>query len=394
LCETSCVKHFGEDGLTVEGNDKADIRITDVIAHPLTQTLPQPTVTSWGRYTDVSIVLVEVRTDAGITGVGEALARFSPKAYAELIETSLKPRLVGGNPTDIMAHWRTMRRALSGRSGGMLFEAIAGVDIALWDILGKVAGLPIHRLLGGVGRTEVPVYAASVNWGDDEFMDRELDRYLEKGFPRIKVKIANPVREARRRIERLRKRAGDNIELCVDANWAYTLEEAVEVGRALTDNDYFWFEEPLRPEDESGYEELHRRCATPLAAGESNFTLDQAMRLVANRTLSYLQPDIARAGGITETRRMAEFAAAHDVQYAPHIGMSGIVCETASVHLAAAMPNLRAMECETDSSPFKTAITGAAPGADRQKKGMLPVPTGPGLGIEIDWDAVARLRAQ
>jgi len=375
------------------GTNSAEIRITDVIAHPLTQRLPRPTVTSWGTYTDVSIVLVEVRTDAGITGVGEALARFSPKAYAELIETSLKPRLVGGNPTDIQAHWRTMRRALSGRAGGMLFEAISGVDIALWDILGKVAGLPVHRLLGGMGRTEVPVYAASVNWGSDEFMDRELDSYLEKGFPRIKIKIANPVRDACRRIARLRKRAGDDIELCVDANWAYTLEEAVEVGRALSDNGYFWFEEPLRPEDEAGYEELHRRCATPLAAGESNYTLDQAMRLVANRTLSYLQPDVARSGGISETRRMAEFAAAHDVQYAPHIGMSGIVCETASVHLAAAMPNIRAMECETDSSPFKTALTGAAPGADRQKNGMLPVPTGPGLGIEIDWDAVARLRA-
>jgi L-alanine-DL-glutamate epimerase-like enolase superfamily enzyme len=373
------------------GTLNADIRISDVIAHPLTQKLPQPTVTSWGKYTEVSIVLVEVRTDAGITGVGEALARFSPKAYCELIESSLKPRLVGGNATDIMTHWRSMRRALSGRSGGILFEAIAGVDIALWDILGKVAGLPIYRLLGGVGRQEVPVYAASVNWGSDEFMDEELDRYIEKGFPRIKVKVANPVKEACKRVERLRKRAGDGIELCVDANWAYTLEEAVELGRALTDNNYFWFEEPLRPEDEGGYEELHRRCATPLAAGESNYTLDQAMRLVANRTLSFLQPDVARSGGITETRRMAEFAAAHDVQYAPHIGMSGIICETASVHLAAAMPNLRAMECETDSSPFKTAITGAAPGADRQKNGMLPVPTGPGLGIEVDWDAVKKL---
>jgi L-alanine-DL-glutamate epimerase-like enolase superfamily enzyme len=381
-----------EDHVTAATNS-AELRITDVIAHPLKQSLPQPTVTSWGTYTEVSIVLVEVRTNAGIVGVGEALARFSPKAYAELLETSLKPRLVGGNPTDIQAHWRTMRRALSGRSGGMLFEAIAGVDIALWDILGKVSGLPIHRLLGGMGRTEVPVYAASVNWGSEEFMDRELDNYLEKGFPRIKIKIANPVKDACRRIARLRKRAGDDIELCVDANWAYTLEEAVEVGRALSDNSYFWFEEPLRPEDEVGYEELHRRCATPLAAGESNYTLDQAMRLVANRTLSYLQPDVARSGGISETRRMAEFAAAHDVQYAPHIGMSGIVCETASVHLAAAMPNIRAMECETDASAFKTALTGAAPGADRQKNGMLPVPTGPGLGIEIDWDAVARLRA-
>jgi len=371
-----------------------DIRITEVIAHPLSQTLPKPTVTSWGTYTEVSICLVEIRTDAGIIGVGEALARFSPKAYAELIETSLKPRLVGQNPTDIAALWKSMRRALSGRSGGMLFEAIAGVDIALWDILGKVAGLPVHRLLGGMGRREVPVYAASVNWGGDELMDGELDRYLEKGFPRIKVKIAKPVKDACRRIERLRRRAGDGIELCVDANWAYTLEEAVEVGRALTDNGYFWFEEPVRPEDEGGYEELHRRCATPLAAGESNYTLDQAMRLVANRTLAYLQPDVARSGGITETRRMAELAAAHDVQYAPHIGMSGIVCETASVHLAAAMPNLRAMECETDASPFKTWITGAPPGADRQKNGMLPVPTGPGLGIEIDWDAVKRLRAE
>jgi len=383
----------GQEEQVLTATNGAEIRITDVIAHPLKQRLPQPTVTSWGTYTEVSIVLVEVRTDAGIIGVGEALARFSPKAYADLIETSLKPRLVGGNPTDIQAHWRTMRRALSGRSGGMLFEAIAGVDIALWDILGKVAGLPIYRLLGGMGRTEVPVYAASVNWGSEEFMDRELDNYLEKGFPRIKIKVANPVKDACRRIGRLRKRAGDDIELCVDANWAYTLEEAVEVGRALSDNAYFWFEEPLRPEDETGYEELHRRCATPLAAGESNYTLDQAMRLVANRTLSYLQPDVARSGGISETRRMAEFAAAHDVQYAPHIGMSGIVCETASVHLAAAMPNIRAMECETDASPFKTALTGAAPGADRQKNGMLSVPTGPGLGIEIDWDAVARLRA-
>ena len=117
--------------MTDAGTLGADIRITEVIAHPLSQTLPRPTVTSWGAYSQVSICLVEVRTSAGITGVGEALARFSPKAYAELIETSLRPRLVGQNPTDIAALWRSMRRSLSGRSGGMLFEAIAGVDIAL-----------------------------------------------------------------------------------------------------------------------------------------------------------------------------------------------------------------------------------------------------------------------
>lgn len=370
----------------------ADLGISDVIAHPLTQTLPRPTVTSWGAYREVSICLVEIRTDAGITGVGEALARFSPRAYAELIETSLKPRLIGRNPTAIADLWRGMRRALSGRSGGMLFEAIAGVDIALWDILGKVAGLPIHRLLGGMGRSEVPVYAASVNWGEDAAMLAELDVYLAAGFPRVKIKLGKPVRDACRRIELLRRRAGDAVDLCVDANWAYTLEEAVEVGRALSAHRYMWFEEPLRPEDEAGYAELRKRCDTPLAAGESNYTLDQAMPLVARRTLAYLQPDVARAGGISETRRMAEFAAAHDVAYAPHIGMSGIVCEAASVQLAAAMPNVAAMECESDASPFKTWITGARPGIERQKNGMYPVPEAPGLGLEIDWDAVRRLR--
>lgn len=370
-----------------------DIRITDVIAHPLTQTLPKPTITSWGAYSSVSIVLVEIRTAAGIVGVGETLARFSPKAYAELIETSLKPRLIGQDASDIGALWQSMRRALSGRSGGMLIEAIAGVDIALWDILGKAAGLPVATLLGGMNRKQVAVYAAAVNWVDDAAADAELGDYLERDFTRIKIKIAKPVKEARQRIERLRKRAGDTVELCVDANWAYQLDEAVEVGKALSDNEYFWFEEPLAPENEQGYEELRRRCDVPLAAGESNYTVDQAARLVANRTLSVLQPDVARAGGISETRRMAEMARNHDVSYAPHIGMSGIVCETASIHLSAAMANFRVMECETDASPFKTMIADLAPGCLRQKGGMLDVPAKPGLGIEIDWNAVARLRS-
>lgn len=373
---------------------KKAIRITDVIAHPLSQTLPKPTVTSWGTYSQVSIVLVEVRTDAGIIGVGETLARFSPKAYTELIETSLKPRLVGQDARNIGALWQSMRRSLSGRAGGMLIEAIAGVDIALWDILGKAAGLPVAKLLGGMGRERIDVYAAAVNWVDDAEADRELERYINEGFPRIKVKVANPVKEACRRIERLRKRAGDDIGLCVDANWAYNLDEAIEVGRALGANGYFWFEEPLPPENEQGYEELRKRCDVPIAAGESNFTADQAQRLVANRTLSVLQPDVARAGGISETRRMADYAGLHDVAYAPHIGMSGIICETASVHLAAALPNFRVMECECDLSLFKRELADLDPGCLRQRNGTLDVPTGPGLGIEINWDAVKRLRVQ
>ncbi|MCR9239322.1 MAG: mandelate racemase/muconate lactonizing enzyme family protein [Alphaproteobacteria bacterium] len=369
-----------------------DIKITDVIAHPLTQKLPKSTVTSWGTYEHVSLVLVEIRTDAGINGVGETLARFAPKAYAELINNTLRPRLIGKPVHEISAHWNNMRRALSGRCGGMLIEAIAGVDIALWDILGKAANMPLWMLLGGQGRKSIPVYAASINWVEDAEADAELDAYLEAGFPRIKIKTGKQVKESCRRIERLRKRAGDAAELCIDSNWAYNLDSAIEVANALEDNGYFWFEEPLNPEDEAGYEELRKRTSVPLAAGESNYTVDQAQRLVQNRTLSVLQPDIARSGGVTETRRMAEMAHACGVGYAPHIGMSGIVCETASIHVASAMPNLRMMECHSDISPFKTELADIASASQRQKDGELSVPTGPGLGLDINWDVVERLR--
>ncbi len=372
----------------------SDAIIADVIAHPLTQTMTRPTTTSWGTYNQVSMVLVEVRTDAGITGIGETLARFAPLAYARVIEDLLKPRLVGQPVSTIAAHWQVMRRALSGRSGGMLIEAIAGIDIALWDIMGKQAGLPIAQMLGGMNRSEIEVYAAAVNWVGDSEADAELDRLLAKGFTKIKIKLAHPVQASCRRIERMRKRAGDSVGLCVDANWAYDLDEATEVSRALAENGYSWFEEPLRPEDELGYEALRRRSDVPLAAGESNYSVDQARRLVANRTLSVLQPDVARAGGITETQRMALLADAFDVAYAPHIGMSGIVCETASVHLSAAMPNFRVMECEGDESPFKVQIADLRPACLRQHDGKVSVPRGPGLGLEIDWDAVAHLRCR
>lgn len=375
--------------IAVSGAD--EVLITDVIAHPLTQKLPKPTVTSWGAYDHVSCVLVEVRTTAGITGVGETLARFAPKAYCELIETALKPRLVGQPASAIAAHWANMRRALSGRAGGMLIEAIAGVDIALWDIHGKRAGMPIYQLLGGIGRTEIDVYAAAVNWGDDRSAQGELERYIDEGFKQIKVKIVSDVEASCHRIEQMRAVAGDSIDLCVDANWAYELDGAIKVGDALTANGYVWFEEPLAPEDEAGYEALQAACRTPLAAGESDYVLAQSKRLASNRTLSVLQPDVARSGGITQTKRMVDFAAAHGVAYAPHIGMSGIVCETASVHLAAATSNFRIMECETDGSAFKTALADLKPGSVRQRNSMVDVPHGPGLGLSIDWDAVAKL---
>ncbi len=367
-------------------------RITEVIAHPLTQRLPEPTRTSWGRYDAVSILLVEVRTDSGLTGVGETLARFAPLAYANLVETALRPRLVGQDAAAIGANWARMRRALSGRAGGMLIEAIAGVDIALWDIAGQAAGLPVWRLLQGEARAEVPVYAASIPWGDEASAVARVADYRARGFTRMKVKIGGPPRAAAARIAAVRAAAGPEMELTADANWAFTLDEAIQVGRALEAHGYAWFEEPLRPEDEHGYRLLRARCAVPLAAGESNYTLDQAAPLVTDRTLSYLQPNVTRSGGITEVLRMARLAAQHDVAYAPHVGMSGIICEAASLHLAAALPNAAVMECPLAGNRFKSDLADLAPGAARAAGGQLAVPQGPGLGLRVNWDAAGEMR--
>jgi galactonate dehydratase len=369
----------------------ADLRISDVIAHPLRATLPDAQRTSQGDWPSLDIVVVEVRTDAGIVGWGECLARTSSPAYAAAVETILKPVLVGRNPFETASLWRAMRGRLTGRAGGMLVESIAGVDIALWDIMGKVAGLPVHRLLGGAGRRQILAYASSINWGDDARAEAETRDCLARGFRAIKVKIGQTPRAAIARAELIRKIAGPEIRLSVDANWAFDLDEATQVGEALAALNYWWFEEPIVPEDIDGYRRLRERTKVRLAAGESDFVATQARDLIATRSVGVIQPDVARAGGITETRRIADLADAFHVAYAPHVGWSGAICAAASVQLAAAQPNFLVYECMIFANPLREDLLTRRVGSFQDLvDGHAAVPEGPGLGVEIDRDALAR----
>ena len=370
----------------------ADLRITDVIAHPLRAALPQAQRTSQGDWPSLDIAVVEIRTDAGVTGWGECLARTSATAYAAVVETVLKPVLIGRNPFETATLWRAMRGRLTGRAGGMLIESLAGVDIALWDIMGKVAGLPVHRLLGGAGRGAVLAYASSINWGgDDGRAAAETEACIARGFRAIKVKIGQPVRAAIARAELIRRIAGPEIRLSVDANWAFDLDEATQVGEALAALDYWWFEEPIVPEDIDGYRRLRERTRVRLAAGESDFVVTQARDLIASRAVGVIQPDVARAGGITETRRIADLADSFHVAYAPHVGWSGALCAAASVQLAAAQPNFLVYECMIFDNPLREALLTRRVGSFQDLvDGHAAVPAGPGLGVEIDRDALAR----
>lgn len=369
-----------------------DLTISAVRAHPLRAVLETAQRTSQGDWPSLEIVIVEVETACGLLGVGECLARRGAAGYARFIADALTPKLVGRSAHDRRALWAAMRGTLTGRTGGMLIEAIAGIDIALWDLAGKAAGQPVWRLLGGVGRREVVAYASSLNWGDDARAERELAAALARGFRQVKVKIGKPAEAAISRVRMLRRLAGDDVMLAVDANWIYDADEAMAVGRALADAGYGWFEEPIHPDDHAGYRHLRRHLPVRLAAGESDFTAGDSAALVEDRTLGLVQPDVARSGGITETWRIAEHAALHHVAYAPHVGWSGGVCAAASVHLAAAAESFLTFECMVFDNPLRQALTRPVIGdvGGLSATGTMPVPDAPGLGVALDPEALAR----
>jgi galactonate dehydratase len=366
-----------------------ETRIATVATHPLRAVLPKAQRTSQGSYAAIEIVVVEVETTSGLVGLGECLARRGAAAYASFIDEVLTPKLVGEDALDRRRLWQAMRSTLSGRTGGMLIEAIAGIDIALWDIAGKATGLPVAKLLGGVGRERVAAYASSINWLDDATAESEIASALSAGFNQIKVKLGRPVPAAVARAKLARKITGDGVLLGVDANWAYDVDEAVEVGRALADLGYWFFEEPIRPEDRAGYRRLAAALPIRLAAGESDFTAADALVSLKDRSLGLIQPDVARSGGISETWRIAELAASFNTAYAPHVGWSGALCAAASLQLAAAAESFLTFECMVYDNPLRQALTKEPVGdAKLLHDGALSVPAGPGLGVTLDRDVL------
>jgi len=363
------------------------MRITEVIAYPLTAPMdPDALATAFGKFSTTSLLVVEIRTDTGLVGWGEGLARYAPTAHAEIVERLLRPILVGEDPTAIERLWQRMFRVYTGKSGGVLIEALAACDIALWDILGKAAGLPLHQLLGGTGRQAVPAYASSVSWAGDEVAGPQAQDYVRRGFRMMKVKIGAPLDRALRRLRFVREVVGPDVGLCTDANWAFDLDEAVILARTCLELGYLWLEEPLVPEDIDGMRRLRSTVPIRLAAGESEHTAFGAREIISERLVGVIQPDVARSGGITETKRIASLAHSFHVRYAPHMGQSGAICAAASLHLCSAMPNGWVFECMTYGNPLRDrlAVTPVGEAQSLTADGEIPVPDGPGIGIEID----------
>jgi D-arabinonate dehydratase/D-galactarolactone cycloisomerase len=331
---------------------------------------------------------VEVETDDGMVGTGECTVREVPDAHAAIINTLLKPILVGQNPSDVEVLWTKMFNTLRtrGHNAGVFLESISGADCALWDLLGKIERKPVYRLLGGRFRGRLKAYASSILFGEDA--PSLARRLVELGHDQIKLKIGLGYEKDVANIKGIRDSIGYKVEVMVDANSAYSTQEAIRMGRQLERYEIKWFEEPVPPDNLDGYVEVSRSLDVPVAAGESHFGKYAFLDLLKRRAVDIIQPNVGRSGGITEVRKIMAMAEAFNVPYASHTGLSGIGCRAATIQLASTVPDdlFLTYEYGVFPHPFGNYILKRP--LEKFSDGYVEVPTEPGVGIELNETAV------
>jgi L-alanine-DL-glutamate epimerase-like enolase superfamily enzyme len=364
------------------------MKITGVTCRMLSGTLETPIQFGIGAFPTFAATLVQITTDEGLTGVGEAIVRKAPQVTRTVVESLLAPVLLGRDPHDAEGLWDEMFQQLRGWGHwrGFVFEAISGVDTALWDILGKAAGLPVYKVLGGAGRSRVPCYTSSVYFADIPQMVIQAKEQIAAGHTAIKVKIGRRAEMGGRRmdvasVKAIRDAVGPKVDIMLDVNSAYDAATAIKVCRQLEDEDITWIEEPVPPDDLEGYRRVRANQAIPVAAGESELGVFGFRELIARGAVDILQPDVARVGGFTGARRVGALAHAHNLRYAPHTGFSAGVSHLAALHVAASVPNLMTYEYFFAPNPLRDLFTEPFP---VPREGMIAVPQGPGLGLELD----------
>jgi D-galactarolactone cycloisomerase len=380
------------------------VKITDLQVHVLRSPLAEPFAFSQGWVYHRSATLVEVQTDTGLVGWGEAFAQGlePPQVAAAAIEHALRPLVLGADPLDIEVLWHRMYHQTRdhGRKGSVI-AALSAVDIALWDLAGKHHGLPVHKLLGGAFRTRVQPYATGFyrikGQGERDRLVQEAHAHREAGFRLMKVKLGYGVDDDIQVIQAIALAVqGSDVMLMVDTNHAYGRAEALRLGWVLDEIGVRWYEEPVVPEDIDGYVELRARLRTPIAGGENEHTLYGFRELLGRHAVDIAQPDVGSCGGLTAARHIAVLAQAHGIEVNPHVWGSA-VAQAASLQLIAALPvthhslyaRAPVLEYDRSSHPFRRdLVTEPLNLVD----GMVEVPTGPGLGIEIRRETIARYR--
>lgn len=331
-------------------------------------------------------VLVKVTTDDGLVGWGEAQAPVAPEITCQAIGSLLAPILRGGDALAPEAAWDTMYAAMRvrGHTGSFLLDAMAGIDLALWDLCGKAWGQPVARLLGGPCRDAVPIYVSGLAGDSLQAKLEEAHVLVAAGVNAIKIFHAGSVDACLAELDALRDAFGDRVELYVDALWRLEAGDAAQFAAAVAARGAAWLEAPLMPEDVEGHARLARQTVVPLAVGESLRTPFEVLPFLERRCISVLQPDLGRSG-LTGSRKLATLAEAFHVRIAPHVSIGLGPQLAAALHFAAAIPNLRRLECNPRVRTLANRFL-LAPLPDGTAS--LSPPSDPGLGVDIDESAI------
>jgi L-alanine-DL-glutamate epimerase-like enolase superfamily enzyme len=363
------------------------VKITKIIAIPLSYRLPEGKTVTMGVGSTLKrdAIIVRVETDEGITGYGEAHPGRSPGAITSLIHSTIAPMLVGMEATDCIGAWqRVHRMQLSSHGlGAGASLALSGIDMALWDIRGKAANMPLYKLLGGSKR-RVPAYAGGIALGyqSAESLAEEAQEYIERGYKALKLRIGDTVKNDIARVRHVRKVLGDDIDILTDANTAYTIADARRVLPVLAEIHAGWLEEPFACNDFASYREAAKITSlVPIAAGENHYTRFEFGQLLEAGAVQVWQPDLSKCGGITEGVRIAAMASAFRIPVNPHSSATGLN-HAASIHFLAATENSGYFEaCVSKFNPFRDMF---GPTFEIGADGCVEPLDKPGLGIEVD----------
>jgi L-alanine-DL-glutamate epimerase-like enolase superfamily enzyme len=336
--------------------------------------------------TTFETLLVKVETDAGITGWGEAMPHRIWRAVKSLIETLIAPACIGADPTAIAPLMnKLMRHTYGVGRAGVVMYALSGLDIALWDILGKAAGLPIYKLLGGCALDKLPAYASLLKYNNVDNVARVTEEALGRGYHDLKVHETGRA-EITAAAKILRQKTGAG--LMVDVNAPWVLQEAIAAAGPLVELGLEWLEEPVWPPEDFQAAAQVRAVGVPVAIGENVLTPTDFARLIDGRFVDVVQPSVTKIGGISVMRDIYTLANAASVAVVPHSAYFGPGL-IATAHVTAALsraPLVERLYCDLTESPFGDWY--------EPVDGYLSLPQGPGLGVEPDEKLLAKLSVE
>jgi L-alanine-DL-glutamate epimerase-like enolase superfamily enzyme len=387
--------------------------ITDVTTIKLRYDMPVPMADAIHYMPNRSTLLVQVHTDEGMSGLGEAAVYSgSLESMEAVILNELRQTILGQDPFKVEKLWQMMaiRGQQRGRRG-MLMMAVSGIDIALWDIVGQATHTPLYRLLGGY-RDSLDTYASAGFYSQDKnaaALANEVAGYVERGFRCVKIKVGrnpevmlNPLHEMPaadyatttleedvERVRAVREAIGPHVRLAIDANNAWTPSVTLRFMREVERFNIYWLEEPVATDDIEGSTLVAHQLDTPVAGYETETGLPGFRELITRRAVDIVQPDVIWTGGITECRKVAALAQAYNLPVVPHV-FSSAVSSIANMHFIASIPNGGLLEFDQNPNPlrselFETPLTVTG-------EGKVRLPDRPGLGVTLNQETINRYR--